>query len=92
MLREFLQRRASRKILVRIETDHGIALEINRKKDELSRIKKEVTEARCAIISSMIDQPLRYFNRPVCIETLSCLLYTSPSPRDLSTSRMPSSA
>ena len=26
------------------------------------------------------------------IEILSCLLYTSPSPRDLSTSRMPSSA
>ena len=25
-------------------------------------------------------------------ETYSCLLYTSPSPRDLSTSRMPSSA
>ena len=25
-------------------------------------------------------------------EPLSCLLYTSPSPRDLSTSRMPSSA
>ena len=24
--------------------------------------------------------------------TLNCLLYTSPSPRDLSTSRMPSSA
>jgi len=26
------------------------------------------------------------------VETLLCLLYTSPSPRDLSTSRMPSSA
>ena len=26
------------------------------------------------------------------ISMLSCLLYTSPSPRDLSTSRMPSSA
>ena len=26
------------------------------------------------------------------IEPLDCLLYTSPSPRDLSTSRMPSSA
>ena len=25
-------------------------------------------------------------------ENISCLLYTSPSPRDLSTSRMPSSA
>ena len=26
------------------------------------------------------------------IESMDCLLYTSPSPRDLSTSRMPSSA
>ena len=33
--------------------------------------------------------------RPVCNSTedyRTCLLYTSPSPRDLSTSRMPSSA
>ena len=33
--------------------------------------------------------------RVACIEkraSLGCLLYTSPSPRDLSTSRMPSSA
>ena len=28
---------------------------------------------------------------PVCVSSV-CLLYTSPSPRDLSTSRMPSSA
>ena len=28
----------------------------------------------------------------VCAERIDCLLYTSPSPRDLSTSRMPSSA
>ena len=27
-----------------------------------------------------------------CAYTCTCLLYTSPSPRDLSTSRMPSSA
>ena len=27
-----------------------------------------------------------------CVKELPCLLYTSPSPRDLSTSRMPSSA
>ena len=31
-------------------------------------------------------KPLHKFN------PISCLLYTSPSPRDLSTSRMPSSA
>ena len=29
---------------------------------------------------------------PVCEQATGCLLYTSPSPRDLSTSRMPSSA
>ena len=28
----------------------------------------------------------------ICVEIMGCLLYTSPSPRDLSTSRMPSSA
>ena len=31
------------------------------------------------------------FNKPVGL-VCTCLLYTSPSPRDLSTSRMPSSA
>ena len=34
------------------------------------------------------------YSQPVRLDALSknCLLYTSPSPRDLSTSRMPSSA
>ena len=35
---------------------------------------------------------LRTFQSPVVLEYWYCLLYTSPSPRDLSTSRMPSSA
>ena len=30
--------------------------------------------------------------QPQALEAEDCLLYTSPSPRDLSTSRMPSSA
>ena len=30
--------------------------------------------------------------RMAVVDQLACLLYTSPSPRDLSTSRMPSSA
>ena len=33
-----------------------------------------------------------YLKVPGVDHTLGCLLYTSPSPRDLSTSRMPSSA
>ena len=32
------------------------------------------------------------FGTVEAVKTVSCLLYTSPSPRDLSTSRMPSSA
>ena len=34
----------------------------------------------------------QYLTDREIIENISCLLYTSPSPRDLSTSRMPSSA
>ena len=32
------------------------------------------------------------FKSDILNKNISCLLYTSPSPRDLSTSRMPSSA
>ena len=32
------------------------------------------------------------FHRSLCVELYNCLLYTSPSPRDGATSRMPSSA
>ena len=34
----------------------------------------------------------RKYNICLLEQTMYCLLYTSPSPRDLSTSRMPSSA
>ena len=38
------------------------------------------------------QQPLFNYNTQRIEPFRSCLLYTSPSPRDLSTSRMPSSA
>ena len=40
------------------------------------------------------DNPdwLRDYSDPSTMPGVGCLLYTSPSPRDLSTSRMPSSA
>ena len=56
-------------------------------------------------VRKTISEPGLYFKAPppfqnvvtldkrvLTIETNDCLLYTSPSPRDLSTSRMPSSA
>ena len=39
------------------------------------------------VISNIRDVDIEYG-----IDVIFCLLYTSPSPRDLSTSRMPSSA
>ena len=53
------------------------------------------------IFDKLTTQQLGYFWRPEEVslqkdrgdyQSLTCLLYTSPSPRDLSTSRMPSSA
>ena len=38
--------------------------------------------------STIVDRVIEHY----LSENQSCLLYTSPSPRDLSTSRMPSSA
>ena len=39
-----------------------------------------------------LGHPAVYFKIDKNKEVVCCLLYTSPSPRDLSTSRMPSSA
>ena len=44
------------------------------------------------IIATWISSGSLEVNWSMKIDSLSCLLYTSPSPRDLSTSRMPSSA
>ena len=43
-----------------------------------------ITKYRAADLSALVDRINKY--------SIGCLLYTSPSPRDLSTSRMPSSA
>ena len=37
-------------------------------------------------------QEFHWYKKDHCEPLQTCLLYTSPSPRDLSTSRMPSSA
>ena len=49
---------------------------------------QELTDWITAVRNSNVDNQQRY----ECELINSCLLYTSPSPRDLSTSRMPSSA
>ena len=44
------------------------------------------------ITKSFLDIDLDSFNEVISVNTNSCLLYTSPSPRDKRQSRMPSSA
>ena len=51
---------------------------------------KSVANLKEAILYNVTGQEVSRF--PIIDNLTSCLLYTSPSPRDLSTSRMPSSA
>ena len=54
---------------------------------EFSDKENILAEYKVAIDNLMANEQIKVIN---CTGT--CLLYTSPSPRDLSTSRMPSSA
>ena len=59
-----------------------------------NKVTFEITVSKGTYIRSIVQQLGEYVNTHAIVETLTrtCLLYTSPSPRDLSTSRMPSSA
>ena len=68
----------------------GFGSELSTKQPEETLLSKEETQRYQAITGSVmyLAQILRYD----IMYSSGCLLYTSPSPRDLSTSRMPSSA
>ena len=52
-----------------------------------------VDESKAKAVLERCNTQLVHFEaRARCLTSGTCLLYTSPSPRDLSTSRMPSSA
>ena len=58
--------------------------------DETETFPRETVEKMAKYGFMGIPVPKEYGGQGC--DTLTCLLYTSPSPRDLSTSRMPSSA
>ena len=63
--------------------------------DDLSMGSIEAVDDRAFFIEGSIlnsDDLVSSLNGVDAVIHLACLLYTSPSPRDLSTSRMPSSA
>ena len=68
------------------------ARELNRIQNTVNTPKK-VTRSRTTIDKMVVQNlPGKKKTPPVKPHKKVCLLYTSPSPRDLSTSRMPSSA
>ena len=71
--------RSDRVTLTLMDVVHGIDL-------DTSHRMADVEQGQTAIFSITIT------NTGNVHDTYACLLYTSPSPRDLSTSRMPSSA
>ena len=59
--------------------EYGININVRTKDEQLKRLQKELTSA---------DRKVASLNK----QLTDCLLYTSPSPRDVEESRMPSSA
>ena len=56
-------------------------------------MSKDIFVEKCMDLFSMSDQEIIKSILKDSLDNIEiCLLYTSPSPRDLSTSRMPSSA
>ena len=74
-----IAKKANKKILAQINRSSQRSKLINKTKEFIKSLDLDSTET---IIG----------NRQIYTSSMGCLLYTSPSPRDLSTSRMPSSA
>ena len=77
----------------------GFKIDSNRQRLQVTRLSRElsdidlrrlVTNTEAAVRSAYWD--LVIASEAIAVQEQFCLLYTSPSPRDLSTARMPSSA
>ena len=79
------------KIFVNTDDDIRLSRRIMRDVAERGRTVESVIEAYNKFVKPSYDGFIRPTMKSADI-IIPCLLYTSPSPRDLSTSRMPSSA
>ena len=76
-----------------INTGLGGNLNYKLQSNEVSKFQDYIIKGRAVSAGNYLSQNIGLKTLLArCIQTSSCLLYTSPSPRDLSTSRMQSSA
>ena len=83
-------------ILVRVDLNlpviNGVVQDETRLQSVLPTIQEIIKKGGKVVLCSHFGRPNGEYNKKYSLKPLICLLYTSPSPRDLSTSRMPSSA
>ena len=63
--------------------------------DKISELKIKLPEAKPPVgnyVATKVSGKMLFISGQISIDDNGCLLYTSPSPRDQSGSRMPSSA
>ena len=86
----------SAKYILDKKIENSLTIKLNQKIDELIE-KHNVAGITATILipeKGIWETNRGFISKPnnIIVDSSTCLLYTSPSPRDLSTSRMPSSA
>ena len=74
------------------EIDELVATARKAQQNYEARGSQEIFDLACQAVGWALMQPENNSELSKLAVSETCLLYTSPSPRDLSTSRMPSSA
>ena len=76
---------------IRIETEPGVNATFDQVKEAFDN-NKDVKAFYCVWNETSTGTMINYLDRIKDLTSRNCLLYTSPSPRDATLSRMPSSA
>ena len=72
--------------------DDGLRVDYAKRTVQARGEEARLTYVEFEILAALTRAPGRVFSRTMLLESVCCLLYTSPSPRDVEESRMPSSA
>ena len=78
--------------IVLYQPDESISLQVKIEEDTVWLTQAQMVELFGSSKANISEHITNIYQQGELMQSATCLLYTSPSPRDLSTSRMPSSA